>query len=365
MRFTHISGKRRVFAKLRTVGAISRAELARECALTRPAVSAIVDELISEGLVRELGPGRSTGGKPPIMLEFIPSARCAIGINLGGDGRIEGVVCDFACGILYAESIAYENRFDDIIHVTGQLIKLLKRQVVPENLAGIGVAVSGVVDENGAVMCSPLDIAERPLISRLRDISGVPVMLVRRPNAAALAEALFGSACGAGRLMYLTSGVGVGAGFVVDGEIFSGSHGCAGEVGSLHLPDGRVLEEAARPRAMLADYAAKSGQNVEFETFLQRYFAGDPHAVELVMANAGLLAYAAGTAANIFDPDAVVLGGDALEFGDAYFEAFKRAFAAGSVASDLGKGPKILRSTFGRRGVAVGGAQMILDSLVV
>ncbi len=364
MRFTHISGKRRVFARLRSAGTISRAELARECSLTRPAVSAIVDELISDGLVRELGPGRSTGGKPPIMLEFIPSARCAIGINLGGDGRIEGVVCDLSCGILYAESIAYENDFENIIDVSCQLITLLKRQVVPENLAGVGVAVSGVVDENGAVMCSPLDIVNRPLMEKLQEFAGVPVVLARRPNAAALAEALFGAASGAERLMYLTSGVGVGAGFVISGEIYSGSNGCAGEVGSLHLPDGRILEEAARPRAMLADYAAKSGENVDFETFLDRYFSGNPHAAELVLANAGLLAYAASTAANLFDPDAVVLGGDALEFGDEYFEAFKQAFAAGSVASDSGKGPKILRSTFGRRGVAVGGAQMILDSLV-
>lgn len=365
MRFTHISGKRRVFAKLRTAGTISRAELARECSLTRPAVSAIVDELISDGLVRELGPGRSTGGKPPIMLEFIPSARCAIGINLGGDGRIEGVVCDFACGILHAESVAYENDFDNIIRAVGQLIKVLKRQIIPENLAGVGVAVSGIVDDAGAVMCSSLDIVGRPLAEKLHEIAGAPVVLARRPNAAALAEALFGAGSGAGRLMYLTSGVGVGAGFVVSGEIFSGSHGCSGEVGSLHLPDGRILEEAARPRAMLADYAAKSGENVDFETFLQRYFAGDPRAEELVIANAGLLAYAASTAANLFDPDAVILGGDVLGFGDEYFEAFKRAFSAGSVASYLGRGPKILRSTFGRRGVAVGGAQMILDSLVV
>ena len=70
MRFTHISGKRRIFEKLRREGRISRAELARKCSLTRPAVSAIVEELIADGLVRELGPGRSTGGKPPITAAY-------------------------------------------------------------------------------------------------------------------------------------------------------------------------------------------------------------------------------------------------------------------------------------------------------
>ena len=81
MRFTHISGKRKIFTRLRRSGRVSRAELARECSLTRPAVSSIVDELIAAGYVREIGVGRSTGGKPPILLEFIPSARCAVGIN--------------------------------------------------------------------------------------------------------------------------------------------------------------------------------------------------------------------------------------------------------------------------------------------
>ena len=116
MRFTHISGKRRIFEKLRREGRISRAELARKCSLTRPAVSAIVEELIADGLVRELGPGRSTGGKPPIMLEFVPEARCAIGINLGGDGLIEGVLCNLSCGVLRSESVAYENNFENILY---------------------------------------------------------------------------------------------------------------------------------------------------------------------------------------------------------------------------------------------------------
>jgi len=364
MRFTYVSGKRRVFAKLRRLGCISRAELARECDLTRPAVSAIIEELIADGLVKELGPGRSTGGKPPIMLEFVPSARCAIGINLGGDGCIEGVICDLSCGVLFAESIAYVNRYDNILDVTGKIIRMLKNKISSDRLTGVGVAVSGIVSDDGSVTYSNLDIVGRPLQADLQKIAGVPVMLERRPNAAALAEALFGGGCDAERLVYLTSGVGVGAGFVVSGDIFSGRNGCAGEVGTLRLPDGSVLEEAARPRNMLSEYEKQTGEKVSFEEFLRRYFDGDTAADKLVMINAGQLAYAASAAANMFDPDAVVLGGDVLEFGEKYFDEFRRILLAGSVAAGLGKEPMVLRSTFGRRGVAVGGAQIILDSLI-
>ena len=364
MRFTYISGKRRVFAKLRRSGRISRAELARECDLTRPAVSAIVEELIADGLVKELGPGRSTGGKPPIMLEFVPSARCAIGINLGGDGCIEGVICDLSCGVLFSESIAYINSYDNILEVTGKVIRILQDKISPDRLAGVGVAVSGIVADDGNVTYSNLDIVGKPLLADLRNISGVPVMLERRPNAAALAEALFGGGCDAERLVYLTSGIGVGAGLVMNCESFTGSNGFAGEVGKLRLPDSRILEEAARPSAMLKEYIEKTGKSTDMNGFIRSFFSGDSIAVQLVTENAHFLAYAASVAANLFDPDALVLGGDILEFGDRHFEMFKKEFQSMSVAAGLGKCPALVRSIFGRQGVAVGGAQIILDSLV-
>ena len=364
MRFTYVSGKRRVFEKLRKEGCISRADLARKCSLTRPAVSSIVEELISSGFVRELGPGRSTGGKPPIMLEFVPEARCAIGINLGGDGMIEGVLCNLSCGVLKSEVVAYENNFDSILSGTEKLIRILTPHFSGGILAGVGIAVSGIVDNDGVVVRSSLDIVGKPLADMLEQRTGLPVRIERRPNAAALAEALFGAGSDAAKLVYLTSGIGVGAGLVINCEIFTGSHGFTGEVGQLHLPDSRILEEAARPSSMLKEYAVKTGEKISMDEFIQKLFAGDEVAGALVTSNARYLAYAGGIAANLFDPDAVVLGGDVLEFGDRHFEIFKKELLAMSVAGEMKKPPVVVRSKFGRRGVAVGGAQIILDSLI-
>ena len=364
-RFQQISGKRRVFVKLRHSGVISRAELARQCALTRPAVSAIIDELISEGMVRELGPGHSTGGKPPILLEFRPNARCAIGIDLGGDRRIEGVICDLGCGIIAGDSIAYENNIDSITATITQLVERLRRAAPGHVPSGIGIAVSAVVDgANEIIGSSTLDLSKKNLARKIEALTGLPVRLDRRPNAAALAEALFGAGHNCRQLLYITSGRGVGAGIVNDGKIFRGSNGFAGEIGHLLLPDGRELEESARPSVLPKEYSALTGREISFEEFMQFYFSNDPHAVALVMKNAEHLAYAARAAANMFDPEAIVLGGDVLEFGDDYFEHFKEVCARSSEARKLGKAPLILRSNFGRRGVAVGGAQLILDELV-
>ena len=364
MRTAYISGKRRIFEKLRREGQISRAELARKCSLTRPAVSAIVEELISEGMVRELGPGRSTGGKPPIMLEFIPESRCAIGINLGGDGLIEGVLCNLSCGVLHSEAISYENNFENILNGTEKLIRILSPRLGSGVVSGVGIAVSGMVNNNGEVVNSRLDIIGKPLAAILEKRTGVPVRIERRPNAAALAEALFGAGRDASRLVYLTSGIGVGAGLVTNCEIFQGSNGFAGEVGRLRLPDSRILEEAARPRAMLDEYTQTTGKKISMAEFVQLFSEKDAIVSEIVLNNAKYLAYAAAVAANLFDPDAVVLGGDVLEFGDRHFEMFKKEFLSLSVASKMEQHPSVLRSVFGRSGVAVGGAQIILDSLV-
>ena len=298
------------------------------------------------------------------MLEFVPEARWAIGINLGGDGQIEGVLCNLSCGVLESAAAAYENNFDSIISGTEKLIRMLSVKIPGGVLAGVGIAVSGVVDNCGVVVHSRLDIVGRPLAEILESNTGVPVKIERRPNAAALAEALFGAGRDSSKLVYLTSGIGVGAGLVIDCEIFAGSHGFAGEVGRLRLPDSRILEEAARPRAMLREYAAETGRVIDMDEFIQLFLSGNCLAERMVMANARYLAYAAGIAANLFDPDALVLGGDVLEFGDRHFAMFKKEFAAMSVASGVKKPPMVSRSMFGRRGVAVGGAQIILDSLV-
>lgn len=364
-RFQQTSGKRRVFVKLRRAGVISRAELARQCALTRPAVSAIIDELISEGMVRELGPGHSTGGKPPIMLEFLPRSRCAIGIDLGGDHRIEGVLCDLGCNIIAGDSLAYENNLDSILSTVVQLVKRLRSAASGNVPSGIGIAVSAVVDgANEIIGSSTLDLSGKNLAGKIEALTGLPVKLDRRPNAAALAEALFGAGHDCAQQLYITSGRGVGAGIVIDGKVFRGRNGFAGEIGHLLIPGGNELEEAARPSVLPAKYAELTGVEVTFEEFMQLYISGNADAENLVMKNAELLAYAALASANMFDPEAIILGGDVLEFGDRYFEHFKVECARCSEARKLGKPPRILRSNFGKKGVAVGGAQLILDELV-
>ena len=363
---TQLSGKRRVFNLLRTEGVISRAALSQRCGLTRPAVSAIVEELVREGLVEELGRGDSTGGKPPILLRMAPAGRCAIGIDLGDDYLIRGVLCDCTCEVMASEEMEYANDFDSILNVTARLVNTLAQKAPAESLTGVGVAVSGVVDpvSNEVVGAATLDIGSAGFAAKLEELCRLPVTLERRPNAAALAEALFGAGKNYDSIVYITSGRGVGAGIFADGEIYRGRSGSAGEIGLLHLPWGGRVEEIARPSAVAAEFSRIKGEKIGFGAFLEAFRAGDKDAVELAMLNAEHLAFAAETAANLFDPEAIILGGRALEYGDTWFARFRQIVEENSAAGSVGGKIAVEKSFFGSSGVAVGGAQVVLDRII-
>lgn len=364
---TQQSGKRRIFNLLRMEGGISRAALSQRCGLTRPAVSAIVDELVREGIVIEAGRGDSTGGKPPILLKLVRGGRCAIGLDLGDDYLIRGVLCDCACEVLSSAELEYSNNYDDIINVCTRLINMLASQAPADSLVGVGVAVSGVVDvdRNELAGSTTLDIAPYSgFAGHLQRAAGLPVLLERRPNAAALAEALFGAGKNYRSLIYLTSGRGVGAGIYIDGEIYRGSYGSAGEIGLLRLPGGGRVEEIARPSAVAAEFSRLKGCTTSFSEFLTAFRNGDPDAGHLARLNAEQLAFAAETAVNLFDPEAIVLGGRALEFGEQWFNCFKHVLELNSTSNAVGGRICVERSFFGSSGVAVGGAQVVLDRII-
>lgn len=359
--FRQLSGKRRVYNLLRREKAISRASLAQECELTRPAISAIIDEMTAEGLVSEVGRGSSTGGKPPILLSLNPGARCAIGIDLGDDYLIRGVLCDAAGNVFARESLEYKNDFSAIVQTTLLLAGKLSAFLPGKGqLTGLGIAVSGIVDPtlNEVVEGSSLDIVRKGLARSLTAEFPCPVVLEKRPHAAALAESLFGVGRGYDNLVYLTSGSGVGAGIVIAGEIFRGTSGASGEIGGILLPNGEKLEESTRPSFLTSRYRELTGKEVTFGELALAFRNKEANALSLVLENASFMAYAAGSAARFFDPEILVLGGTLLEFGEKYFAHFEGCFRQGGASCILAP------SSFGAYGVAAGGAHVILDELV-
>ena len=228
-------------------GRRSRADLARETGLTRVTVSDLVAELLSEGLVIELGQRESVRpGKPAVLLDIDRTAHQIVGVDLSDHDRFRGVVMDLDGHILArAEepladgSAAAATGEAATVKVEALVDRLVAAATAP--ILGIGIGSPGVVDLSGTILTAPnLGWEAVPLQRRLAARTGLPVLVANDANAAALAEHTYGGA--AGDMMLIRVGHGIGAGLLVAGALVYGSHFAAGEIGQVMVGTDRGLE---------------------------------------------------------------------------------------------------------------------------
>ncbi|GAA4706769.1 ROK family transcriptional regulator [Nocardioides conyzicola] len=221
-------------------GPASRADLARASGLTRVTVSDLVGELVTDGLLEELGaPVESRVGKPPTLVGLAADSTHVIGIDLSATDRMTGAVINLAGQVQARHELPLGGAVGEaavaLVHeLATALIAMTDRPVL-----GIGVGSPGVVDASGTVIDAPnLAWTDTPLAASLADALGVPVFVANDANTAVLGEHTFG-ASGDGGLMLLRVGTGVGAGLVLGGSLLHGHLGAAGEIGHVVVdPDG-------------------------------------------------------------------------------------------------------------------------------
>ncbi|MGE5584410.1 MAG: ROK family transcriptional regulator [Bacillota bacterium] len=242
--------RRTVLDTIENGAPISRADIARITGLSAPTVSAVVKYLLKRGLVREVGPGKSRGGRKPGMLQSNPSAAYVLGVDLGSREltvaladlggriiqRVSGPAVSKELGSHIAESLRSLAR---------ELI--LEAGIDPRRVMGMGVAAPGVTDpETGVVSLAPALGWEN---IRLRDMLfrefGVPICVENDVNAAALAEKLFGHGKGLDSFVVVFVGSGLGAGIVVNGELYRGHMNLAGEIGYMVVDPSWTQEHGA------------------------------------------------------------------------------------------------------------------------
>ncbi len=219
-------------------GRLSRADIARETGLTRVTVSDLVAELLSEGLVIELGQRESARpGKPAVLLDINRSAHQIVGVDLSDHDRFRGAVMDLDGTVLHSAEVPLEDREgraatgEEALEKVVELVRhLVDSATAP--ILGIGVGSPGVVDLTGTILTAPnLGWTGVPLQHDLQAITGLPVVVANDANAAVLAEHSYGGATG--DMMLIRIGHGIGAGLIIAGALVYGSHFAAGEIGQV------------------------------------------------------------------------------------------------------------------------------------
>lgn len=323
--------ERALLEHLRRQGPASRAQLSRDTGLSKPTVSQALANLERAGLVRAIGSVSGGRGRLALLYEPDPTAGHVVGIDVGA-GFLRCAVADLAGTIVGRHDVP--NRARSAATLVTALVGLAHEVVEGAGLTWSQVVHTlvgspGVFDPgSGRLLFAPnLPGWERTgLVERLGEALGTGVTVENDANLAAVGERTFGSGSDVGTFAYLMVGTGLGMGVVIDGRLYRGHAGAAGEIGFVPLgadgspgapsPAGgdvgrRGMLEAAAAADGVVRTAAALG--LAGPTTAERVFraarAGDPTAVRAVEIEAYRLALLIGTVSAILDPELVVLGG--------------------------------------------------------
>ena len=311
-----VAALRAIFARRR----LSRAELARQLGLNRSSSGNIIAELTARGLVREVvaeTPKPARAGRPGILLELVPEGACFLGVEIGVE-HITALRIDLAANIVGVQVVPFDGRSTPVADAVERAMGIAfdgLSTVEIDQCEGFGLAAPAQLDRRGHVRIAPIlgwrdvDLAE--LAREVLPVD-VPLMVENDANAFAIGEAYTTSDRRGGVTLFLVIESGVGGGNVIDGRLFRGAHGLAGEIGHVHTLDAGYceVEEAIGLDRLLERYARLPGvREATLPGLLGDVRDRAPAAVSIAEDWARHLAFALAQACRLVDPNRIVLGG--------------------------------------------------------
>ncbi|WP_413378143.1 ROK family transcriptional regulator [Alkalihalobacillus sp. 1P02AB] len=366
-----------VINTIREKGPISRVEIAKLSKLNKATVSSLVDELLEKDYVVEIGAGRSSVGRKPILLNFNDSSGYVIGIEVNV-GFIKAVVINLSAEVIAKRKIPTSTNEKEVMKSLYDVIDEMKG-LVPEcslGVVGIGISVAGIVNyETGTLVSAPnAGLHNIPLKHLVESYSGIRTIVDNDCNASAIGEYYFGSGKGRDQLILLSlSAHGIGTGIFVNGEVFRGRNGFAGEMGHMTINMVGPLcncgnrgcwELYASPRALIQDYMEKKGlvDAPTVEEIIEMANQNDKEAISALTQVGEYLGVGLSNVVNTFDTEAIIIRG-AMSQGERWLlnpiqrNLQERCFFYSSTKVE------IIPSFWGQDAAAVGAACEIIQRL--
>jgi len=371
-----------VLRLLATDGPRSRAGIAAVTGLTRATVSSLVADLIDRGLVDEAGPEDDHRvGRPATLVRLDGSSVATIGVEIDV-GFVSVLVSDLSGRIVHQRRrpiTKTSTAFPDLFPVIERDIELAVgvAQQGGMRVAGLTLAIPGIVDVTaGVVRRAPnLGWTDAPLGERLAGAFGseIPVWIDNEANLAAIAEYRMGATAGSAHLVYVLAINGVGAGVVVDGQLFRGVSGSAGEVGHMTVqPKGSTCACGSRGcwettiglRALLADAVPdlapglmrdrRLSPEAKIAPVLARARAQHPLALKGLQKYGHWLGLGLANIVDVYNPEVVVLGGFLPQIAEWVMPEALRTMEAHSL-TDAFRRCRVELTTLGFTAGALGG----------
>ncbi len=356
-------------------GPLSRVQLKTLAGLSGAAISGVVSDLINAHLIEEVSLGSSTGGRPPVMLAVKYKAHAAIGIKVR-DRSLTAVLTDLngAIGATRTVTLPDSEPRTVVTSATRTARALLRGHAQPQSrLVGVGVGLPGVIDTARGVCVHSTYLGWRdvPLAAMLGDALGAPVVIDNDVNAFATAERLFGHGRAATHFAVITVGRGIGAGLILNGQRYGGRDGGAGEFGhTITEPDGLRCEcgrrgclEAYASEPALVRRAQTDLPDLGIDSVEALLAQQDDARVRALLADAGRrVGVQLANLVNLLNPELIVIGGEGVRLGEAYFTPLREAALAGAF-DGLGRDLPIQVEPWGDDAWARGAASLAFNHL--
>lgn len=384
---------RKVLKLIRDNPSISRAEISRRTGLSAPTVSRIVDDLIQDGLVEEIGMGSSNGGRRPNLLRFCPDNNFIIGIDLGTT-NIYGVLANLEAEIISEEKIPtqVEKGFNAVMDRTLTVVEKLRSQLgrKQKHLNGIGMAVAGLINKKrNIVEFSPnFHWHDADILGYLGQKLDIPICFDNVTRVMALGELYYGVGRKYKNFICVNVGYGIGAGIIINGQPLLGTHGMAGEFGHITLEkdskvqcycgnygclealsSGSGIARAARrelesgAKSILSEMCHGDLDRLTAEMVAQAAKQGDVLAWNVFHKAAEYLGLGISALINLYNPEAIVIGGGVTQAGDILFDTVRSTVKARAL-SKISREVEILPATFGPKAAVMGAVSLIMQKVL-
>ncbi|KIF01504.1 transcriptional regulator [Streptomyces sp. RSD-27] len=371
----HRANLERVVRAVRLAGSLTQAEIARTTGLSAATVSNIVRELKEGGTVEVTD--TSAGGRRARSVSLSGDAGIVIGVDFGHT-HLRVAVGNLAHQVLAEESepldvdASWVDGFDRAEALVGRLVEQVG--VARDKVIGVGLGVPGPIDVESGTLGSTAILPGWAGINPRQELSqrlGVPVYVDNDANLGALGELVWGSGRGVRDLAYIKVASGVGAGLVINGQIYRGPGGTAGEIGHITLDEsGPVcrcgnrgcLETFAAARYVLPLLQGSHGPELTMERVVELAREGDPGCRRVIADVGRHIGSGAASLCNLLNPSRIVLGGSLAEAGELVLSPIRESvgrYAIPSAARQL----SILTGSLGSRAEVLGALALVLSEM--
>jgi glucokinase len=308
-----------------------------------------------------------------------------IGIDLGGT-NIKGVLIDTNGRSLVKHETATQANSgpEHVASRIGSMVTALESEAAKDSRAiiGVGIGVPGLPDQKtGEVVFAPnLQWKNVPIVQYLAKQTALPIILENDANLAALGELWLGAGRGSVNMIMITIGTGIGGGIIINGCLYSGTNGNAGEIGHTVIDHqgplcscGRrgCLETYASATAIvrMAKEAVESGkatglakvENLQAKDIFSLAQTGDELSKDIINSAAYYLGIGLGNLINLFNPDTIVVGGGVSRAGDILFDPLRRSAMQWSMEAPA-KVVKIVPAQLGNDAGSIGAARLVIQA---